>query len=42
VTIPGIKTPEQAEEDLRSSEAAPLTDEEVRRLRGLYAKDFGP
>lgn len=41
VTIPGIKTPAQADEDLGASEAAPLTADEVRKVRDLYARDFG-
>ncbi|HKZ49218.1 MAG TPA: aldo/keto reductase, partial [Thermoplasmata archaeon] len=41
VTIPGVKTPAQAEEDLRASEAPPLTETEVARVRDLYAHDFG-
>jgi len=41
VTIPGVKTPAQAEEDLRASEAPPLTEAEVARVRDLYAHDFG-
>jgi len=41
VTIPGIKTPAQAEEDLGASEAPPLTPDEIERVRELYAKDFG-
>lgn len=41
VTIPGIKTPAQAEEDLGASDAPPLTEDDVRRVRDLYARDFG-
>ncbi len=41
VTIPGIKTPAQAEENLGASEAAPLTEEEVRKVSDLYSRDFG-
>ena len=41
VTIPGIKTPAQAEEDLGASEAAPLAEDEVQKIRDLYARDFG-
>ncbi len=41
VTIPGVKTPAQAEEDLGASESPPLTADEVVRARGLYARDFG-
>lgn len=41
VTIPGIKTPAQAAEDLEASEATPLTEAEVRAVRDLYERDFG-
>jgi aryl-alcohol dehydrogenase-like predicted oxidoreductase len=41
VTIPGAKTPEQAEENAGASEALPLTPDEVARARRLYARDFG-
>ena len=41
LTIPGAKTPAQVEENLASSEAAPLSDDELGRVRGLYTKDFG-
>lgn len=40
VTIPGAKTPRQAEENLGASESPPLTADEVARARGLYARDF--
>ncbi len=40
-TIPGAKTPAQAEENARASDAPPLTDAEVREARRLYARDFG-
>ncbi len=39
--IPGAKTPAQAEENLRASDAAPLVEEEVRQARRLYERDFG-
>ncbi len=41
-TIPGCKTPAQAEEDLGASDAPPLSNEEIAQLRNLYAKDFRP
>ncbi len=41
VTIPGAKTPEQAEENLGASDALDLTHEELRRVRGLYGPDRG-
>jgi len=40
-TIPGAKTPDQVEEDLAASDAPPLTEEELRRVRALHATDFG-
>lgn len=39
--IPGIKTPEQAEENMLSSDMAPLTAEELSKLRELQASSFG-
>ncbi len=41
VTIPGIKTPEQADEDLAASDAPPLTPADMDRARSLYTRDFG-
>lgn len=41
VTIPGAKTPAQVEENVAASDAPPLTEDEVREVRELYAKDFG-
>jgi len=41
-TIPGAKTPAQAEENLGSSESPPLSPEEIARVRGLFAKDVDP
>ncbi len=41
VAIPGAKTPGQAEENLRASDAPPLSPEEVDQARRLYARDFG-
>jgi aryl-alcohol dehydrogenase-like predicted oxidoreductase len=41
-TIPGCKTPAQAEEDLGASDAPPLSNEEIAHVRNLYAKDFRP
>ncbi|HKW42946.1 MAG TPA: aldo/keto reductase [Thermoplasmata archaeon] len=39
VTIPGAKTAVQVEENSR--EVPPLSSDEVRKARALYAKDFG-
>jgi aryl-alcohol dehydrogenase-like predicted oxidoreductase len=39
--IPGIKTPEQAEENLLSSDQAPLTAEELSKLKELQSNNFG-
>jgi len=39
VTIPGAKTVAQVEEN--TTDAPPLTPEEIERARALYAKDFG-
>ncbi len=39
-TIPGAKTPAQAEENLGASDCPPLTEDEVREARRLYARDF--
>ena len=39
VTIPGAKTPAQVEENAR--DVSPLSPEEIRKARTLYAKDFG-
>lgn len=39
--IPGIKTPEQAEENMLSSDMAPLTAEELSKLKELQASNFG-
>src|SRR3989442_5329422 len=41
VTIPGAKTVAQIEENAAASGATPLTADEVRSARELYAKDFG-
>jgi aryl-alcohol dehydrogenase-like predicted oxidoreductase len=38
--IPGAKTPQQAEENLKASELAPLTGEELLRIRILREKGF--
>jgi len=38
-TIPGCKTPAQAEEDLHASDAPPLSVTDLAKLRELYAKD---
>lgn len=41
VAIPGMKTSAQAEEDLGASEAAPLQEDEVRRVRELFGGSGG-
>ncbi len=41
VTIPGAKTVAQVDENGTASNAPPLSPDEVRKARGLYAKDFG-
>src|SRR5439155_81239 len=41
VAIPGAKTVEQVEENVAAAEAPPLTEDEIREARTLYAKDFG-
>ncbi|MGI0147958.1 MAG: aldo/keto reductase, partial [Thermoplasmata archaeon] len=41
VTIPGAKTVSQLEENAAAADAPPLTDDEIRKARALYAKDFG-
>ena len=40
VSIPGIKTPAQAEEDLAASDAPALTPDEIVKVRSLHARDF--
>src|SRR5215831_11574441 len=40
VTIPGVKTPQQAEENMGASKLAPLTGEELLRIRFLREVDF--
>lgn len=39
--IPGIKTPEQAEENLLSSDQAPLTADELSKVKELQSSNFG-
>jgi aryl-alcohol dehydrogenase-like predicted oxidoreductase len=41
VVIPGIKTPEQAAENLKASDAPPLTDEATKLIQKLYSQNFG-
>jgi len=41
VAIPGAKTVAQVEENLRASEAPPLSSGELDDARKLYARDFG-
>ncbi len=41
VAIPGAKTVEQVEENVAAADAPPLTEDEIREARTLYAKDFG-
>ena len=41
VTIPGAKTVAQVEENLRASDAAGLTADEIEKSRTWYARDFG-
>jgi aryl-alcohol dehydrogenase-like predicted oxidoreductase len=41
VAIPGAKTAAQVEENLRASEAPPLSSGELDDARRLYARDFG-
>lgn len=41
VAIPGIKTPEQARENLAASEMGPLSSELLRGIRLLQRRDFG-
>jgi aryl-alcohol dehydrogenase-like predicted oxidoreductase len=41
VAIPGAKTAAQAEENLRASDAPPLSSDELNEARRLYARDFG-
>jgi len=41
VTIPGAKSPAQAEENLGASECPPLSDDDIARVRRLYERDFG-
>jgi aryl-alcohol dehydrogenase-like predicted oxidoreductase len=38
--IPGVKTPQQAEENIRASELAPLTGEELLRIKILREQGF--
>ena len=38
--IPGAKTPEQSEENLRATDAVPLKEAELRESRRLYARAF--
>ena len=40
VAIPGAKTPAQVEENLAASDAPPLTDDELARVRSLFERDF--
>ena len=41
VTIPGGKTIAQVEENVAATDTPPLAGDEVRKVRELYAKDFG-
>jgi aryl-alcohol dehydrogenase-like predicted oxidoreductase len=41
VVIPGIKTAEQAEEDLSASDTPPLNAEEMAAITALYRQNFG-
>lgn len=41
-TIPGCKTVAQVDENLGASDSPPLSNDEVRKLRDLYAEDFRP
>ena len=41
VVIPGIKTVEQAEENLATSDSAPLSKETLSRIHDLYLHNFG-
>ena len=41
VAIPGIKTPEQARENLAAAEMGPLDDEVLRGLRLVQKREFG-
>ena len=41
VAIPGAKTVEQVEENVAAADAPPLTEDEIREARTLYAKDLG-
>lgn len=41
VTIPGIKTPEQAQENLASSSVPPISKEERQSLEDLQTEQFG-
>jgi aryl-alcohol dehydrogenase-like predicted oxidoreductase len=38
--IPGVKTPQQAEEDIGASELPPLTGEELLRIKILREQGF--
>jgi aryl-alcohol dehydrogenase-like predicted oxidoreductase len=39
--IPGIKTPDQTDENLLSSDLAPLTRDELNKVKELQQNSFG-
>lgn len=41
VTIPGAKTATQVDENARASKAPALTEDEIRKARALFGRDFG-